>query len=407
MNLKTLRTVYSFTFPGGLLLASAVLLVRFPVLPPRAAELVPWAPYAIFALGALLSWRFNRTRVLYTMIVLALAYRVMEHYRPDTTGPVGKAGIIFDALTLLLPMNVMAFSLVRERGTATRSGIIRLALILLQLIAVVVICRPEWASKAALLHYPIVRWRILNLTRFSQPALIAFVLAFVVLALRFFWIRKPLEGGFFWTLITAFLALNAAMAGRVPGLYFTAAGLILVISLIEMSHSLAFRDELTGLPGRRAFNEAALKLSDNYTVAMVDVDHFKKFNDTYGHKCGDQVLRMVATKLAEVQGGGQPFRYGGEEFSIIFPGKQTPHTIIHLEHLRQSIADTEFRVRAADRRKRKALKKAKNGNPRRTHVTVSIGVADHTRNGSFESVVKLADMALYRAKEAGRDRVEC
>jgi len=75
------------------------------------------------------------------------------------------------------------------------------------------------------------------------------------------------------------------------------------------------------LPSRRALIERLPSLGRRYTVAMVDVDHFKNFNDTYGHDAGDQVLRMVASRLGEVSGGGTAFRYGGEEFTILFPGK--------------------------------------------------------------------------------------
>jgi diguanylate cyclase (GGDEF)-like protein len=141
---------------------------------------------------------------------------------------------------------------------------------------------------------------------------------------------------------------------------------------------------------------------------MVDVDHFKKFNDTYGHDCGDQVLRMVASKLMQVPGGGQAFRYGGEEFAIIFSGKSANDAVLDLEHLRQTIADAPFIVRGGDRRKKKARSKGNSKAPRKTHVTVSIGVAERDEKHAFtDQVVEAADKALYRAKEMGRNRVEC
>ena len=109
---------------------------------------------------------------------------------------------------------------------------------------------------------------------------------------------------------------------RPPRLILATAGLILISSIIENSLFLAYHDELTSLPARRAFNDALLRLEAPYTVAVVDIDHFKKFNDTYGHETGDQVLRLVAAKLAGVTGGGRAYRVGGEEFSILFPGNQ-------------------------------------------------------------------------------------
>ena len=142
---------------------------------------------------------------------------------------------------------------------------------------------------------------------------------------------------------------------------------------------------------------------------MVDVDHFKKFNDTHGHQCGDQVLRMVAGCLADVSGDGQVFRYGGEEFAVIFSSKTTKQCFRHLEELRRQIADAEFMVRGNDRRKNNKTKRnrANNGNKKKIQVTVSIGVAcQSARNGSFDQVVRAADKALYRAKDAGRNCVQ-
>ena len=95
----------------------------------------------------------------------------------------------------------------------------------------------------------------------------------------------------------------------------------LCISLAHEGFHMAFRDELTGLPGRRALNEKLQRMGRIYTLAMADVDHFKVFNDTHGHDVGDQVLRMVAAQLRRVSGGGHAYRYGGEEFTLVFPAR--------------------------------------------------------------------------------------
>jgi len=86
-------------------------------------------------------------------------------------------------------------------------------------------------------------------------------------------------------------------------------------------------------------------------VAVVDIDHFKNFNDTYGHETGDQVLRMVAAKLASVTGGGRAYRVGGEEFSILFSGKSVKEATPHLELLRSVIEVATFRVRGGEERR--------------------------------------------------------
>ena len=133
--------------------------------------------------------------------------------------------------------------------------------------------------------------------------------------------RKPTESGLLWALLATFLSFQVGAVGPAATAYLATAGLILISSIIENSYFLAYHDELTTLPARRAFNDALLRLEEPYAVAVVDIDHFKNFNDTYGHETGDQVLRMVAGKLAGVTGGGRAYRVGGEEFSILFPGK--------------------------------------------------------------------------------------
>ena len=143
-------------------------------------------------------------------------------------------------------------------------------------------------------------------------------------------------------------------------------------------------------------------------VAMVDVDHFKRFNDTYGHDVGDQVLKMVASKIQGVKGGGKPYRYGGEEFMVIFPRKRMVETLTHLEDLRKAIAAYQLWLRSPDR-----PEKAKEGKNRRTggggdtavSVTVSIGVAESEEGHSPAEIVKAADKALYRAKHKGRNQI--
>jgi GGDEF domain-containing protein len=172
---------------------------------------------------------------------------------------------------------------------------------------------------------------------------------------------------------------------------------------------MAFRDELTGIPSRRALNEQLAALGNRYTIAMLDVDHFKKFNDTYGHDLGDQVLKMVAAHIARVGGGGRAFRYGGEEFTVLFPGKDAEHAIPHLEAVREDVESYRMALRGADRPARARGAKRQRGGWRGRNgvsVTISIGVAERNgRSGPPHSVIEAADRALYRAKEKGRNRL--
>jgi diguanylate cyclase (GGDEF)-like protein len=257
---------------------------------------------------------------------------------------------------------------------------------------------------------------------------LSFAVATAVLGWRFFKTRKPIEPGFAWCVAAVFLWLEFAPVGKMSDAYVGTAALILGASLIETSYVLAYHDELTGIRGRRAFNESLLSLDQQYSIAIVDIDHFKKFNDTYGHDVGDQVLCMVASRLSQVEGNGQAFRCGGEEFAIVFRNLSAKDAFEHLDALRRVIEKSTFQLRAGDRRaegkvekanerragesdRRRSTKKKPAASPKpaadRLSVTVSIGVAEpSTRNRQPEQVIQAADQALYRAKEKGRNRVE-
>jgi diguanylate cyclase (GGDEF)-like protein len=156
------------------------------------------------------------------------------------------------------------------------------------------------------------------------------------------------------------------------------------------------------LPGRRAFNEVLLRLRRRYTIAMCDVDHFKDFNDTYGHDAGDQVLRNVASALLHVPGGGRAYRFGGEEFALIFNGRLAKDVKPFVESVRRSIADMSLALHGHEENP------PKNGahSTKAVHITISIGVADHSpERVTPEAVLEAADAALYRAKESGRNCV--
>jgi diguanylate cyclase (GGDEF)-like protein len=186
--------------------------------------------------------------------------------------------------------------------------------------------------------------------------------------------------------------------------YLTFAIYYLLVVIVE-SYFLAYRDDLTGLPSRRALNQLALSLGRKYTVAMLDIDHFKKFNDTYGHDIGDQVLKLVAARIGEVKDGGKPFRYGGEEFTIVFPRKEIEQVLTALEDVRQAIQDYDVVIRNPERTNKEARQTNKPSGLKKVSVTISIGVATRENKQAFSEVLKVADEALYRAKKKGRNNV--
>jgi diguanylate cyclase (GGDEF)-like protein len=247
---------------------------------------------------------------------------------------------------LLIPINFVALAAMQERGLRVAGIAPRFGLLFIQSVVFAILCRPE--NSQATPHST-------GIT--SAPAIplwiyLSFALAIAFFIRRFFQTRKPIEPGFVWSVAAIFLWLQFTPLGKMSDAYVATAALILAASLIETSYVLAYHDELTGIRGRRAFNESLLSLDQQYAIAIVDIDHFKKFNDTYGHDVGDQVLCMVANRLTEVAGDGQAYRCGGEEFAIVFRNTSAKEAAEHLEKLREKIENSSFQLRGSDRRAR-------------------------------------------------------
>ena len=439
MFLFNKQNTYPLIVPVALIALSAVLLWKWPMITEQIGTgrelrafflILPILPYALFAIGVVLGWRFNNAGMVFTALVLGLAYFAISNlgsplYPEKVIGP----GFP-EAAGFLLPINVAFFAVMTRRRIFTETGIIGMVLIIFQAVIILLICHyPDspfsdliTKVKASSPTFDAVfsslsRWLRVIMHESSifgfqgVPTLLvaSFFGVFIILGLRFQRNRDSLSAGFLATLVAAFLGTIGNYSGPSPMVYFTSSGLILIITAVDSSLSMAYIDDLTGLLGRRSLNEALMHLGRKYTIAMIDIDHFKKFNDKYGHKTGDQVLKMVATYLKKISGGAKVYRYGGEEFTAIFPGKGTPEALPHLEAYRATIEKKLFFIRGKGRWKGTAEDRGKrpSGSRKATKITVSIGVASSgNRWTSPEMVLKAADKVLYRAKNKGRNRVE-
>ena len=174
-------------------------------------------------------------------------------------------------------------------------------------------------------------------------------------------------------------------------------------TLEDVNHELtdiARRDPLTGLGNRRALDEDLALLEarvsrygHQYCMALVDVDHFKSFNDTYGHQAGDEILQAVASELTrEARRGDEVYRYGGDEFLCIFPEQTLDTGRLAVDRMRAGL-------------ERLAIPHADNAGGILT-FSAGLAVLDPKKDRPAEQVLKEADEALYRAKDSGRNRVE-
>jgi len=170
---------------------------------------------------------------------------------------------------------------------------------------------------------------------------------------------------------------------------------------LEAIHAESLTDPLTGLGNRKYFDRSirmsihqALENNQPLSLLIVDIDHFKSFNDSYGHLTGDQVLRLVATSLKQtIKGQDITARYGGEEFAVVLPNTALRQALTVADHIRRAIMSKE-------------LKKKSTGEIL-GRVTISVGVAMLKPGDDVDSIIERADVCLYAAKRNGRNRVIC
>jgi diguanylate cyclase len=161
----------------------------------------------------------------------------------------------------------------------------------------------------------------------------------------------------------------------------------------------ATTDALTNLANRKAFDDElgrgcaeAAEKGEPLSLAVIDIDHFKQFNDTWGHQTGDQVIRYVSSVIGRLAPPPRfAARYGGEEFAMIFPRERTGDVIGALEEIRAEVSSRVLKRRST--------------NEDLGTVTVSIGLAELRANETAEGLIERADAALYASKRTGRNRV--
>ncbi len=338
--------------------------------------------------------RFNKSRVFFILALLLLWY--VKDHTPFV------AFIPQSEFMLFISLNMLYLVHSTERGIVSIYGVQKAGLIVLQLAAFY-----YFTALGGSVYYqpdvPVVRTIhfLMNLPYFPVPFI------FLLTAVADGIIRDYSHDIAFavGSIVGCFLVV--ARGDDISALNMLTAFALMFIGTMSSIYTISYIDELTGLPGRRAYNEYMASLGSTYTIAMADIDHFKKFNDTHGHDTGDEVLKLVAKILATVGGGGKPFRFGGEEFVIVFNGKTKENTVDHLEAVRKKIAQTPFTVRNRKSRKQYSKTGVKTKSPRSTgiKITMSFGADDSRRDSNPAKVMKQADLALYKSKNQGRNRV--
>jgi len=397
-----------------------LLVLLFAVCPDAgrwaASESFKYMPYVLFGIGFLLGGIFSQTRVSF-LCLLFVFVTFMTHYSFFGSGEAAKGSTIILLSSISIPPLAAAFYWISESGLwSARTGLRGLVVLFVMVVIGVVPLIPE--INEAVVHTHVAFFRPLS----DYIGVPLAGLIFFVLSAPFLGFRKAHESPFLGKLL-GIAVLFSFGAFSYPGekygasaegillVFMTGCGATLILAILEGSWRSANIDELTELPGRRMLKYHMANLGPLYAIGVLDIDHFKKINDKYGHDTGDQVLRFIAVHLNNNR-AGKAYRYGGEEFVIVCEDEDFDETVEALELLRRSISGRKFWIRSKTRPKKKPGNGNLSGKPARDTgesitVTVSIGVARKSgKHNSPQEVLEAADKALYKAKKEGRNMVK-
>jgi diguanylate cyclase (GGDEF)-like protein len=364
---------------------------------------------------AFLAWRLNQTPLTFVALGLGVsAHGLWAAYAAPALWAM--PGLRFlEAWLFAVPAGLGLAMLPRQSALLSQRSFLRLLLLGLPALLLWSAMSVDPAKMAELLD-----WRVLGDIASLDPSHLAHLgpLAFGIVL----WTRRDpkwadaqaaLAGSLLGQVVLAwalaFAQPDAGLAGRAWLASHVAQAACLLAALFMMYWQRVYLDELTGIPNRRALDEALSHLDGPYCLAMADIDHFKKFNDHYGHDQGDDVLRLVGGHLAAAT-GGRAFRYGGEEFCVLLPGVEPEAAEALIEEARASLARRRFSIRLPAKIRKKTSEEDRGTLKAHTEdvqVTLSLGLArPDKKHVSAAQVMKLADQGLYAAKEAGRNNVQ-
>lgn len=387
-------------------LALALVQAFWPELGFNQAVPFPMTAFVVMGLLAFVAGLMRQTDYLYWLALLA------GHYLASQTGlqrPLAEPEVaaLYQVLPLLMSVLMLMLALAPLPSLPSVTGVLLLAVC--GLLPAVFPYLP-WEIWLAALDLPEMLFQ-----RPFSAIFLTWAHLWWLLSLLFLWLAllsyrgsRPLV----WGQLNAWLALvlfyTLIDRGNASGWMVVAATTGLLISLAFRMLHLAYVDELTGLPQRRALENRLRRLGRKTAVTMLDVDHFKQFNDTWGHEVGDQVLRLLGSILGQ-QSGVQAFRYGGEEFTLVFNHQRRKELRRKLESIREAVADyplvlREEENRPEDTQSGKQVRGSGQGGEKSLNITISLGCALRQPGESSEALLRRADEALYKAKDGGRNR---
>ncbi|WEM44413.1 GGDEF domain-containing protein (plasmid) [Photobacterium sp. DA100] len=367
-------------------------------LSPLNEALVKTLPYILLPVAVFLGELFNQSRTSLAAILLLCSYHIIQTWLQSPLS-IPSTKLAYTLLAVALPLNLLWIHRLPERRLVTRSNIYFLVAALLQFIAATFLVNYLANFDLTLIwqHY-LVSFPLIS--KLPVAIILLFVASLTLHSMLVLKRNQPHDHALFIGTLFSALTFTFFQYNMISSVAYSVSSLLLLTNLISCSHELAYIDQLTGIPGRRSLDTELKHLGRTYSIAMIDIDHFKMFNDTYGHNTGDDVLRLVASILAKQSNNAKVYRYGGEEFTIIFKGRTQEASLRFLEQVRKQVESYPLNVLDHP-----TSDSSDDSQKLYTHITVSIGVSDNHKMDSPYSVLKAADLALYRAKSNGRNQV--
>ncbi|UVT14468.1 MAG: GGDEF domain-containing protein [Nitrospira sp.] len=402
----SVKSFIAFVIPGGIIFLAAIGFLRPHGLPASIQGPVHAFPLIVLGFGLFFGWYLSSSRLILSFLVLIVADRAVSVFPPTDVGPASTGRLTIAAVSLLVPLNLLALSLIKEETISSWRGVLPFAVIVLQPILIFGLARWDQVSLAVALQEPLFPWWDTGWSSLTQPSLFAFGAALILISGRYLSSHNPRDSGTFWALLLVLAALENIHSGWSSTRFLSAAGLLLFLAVIQDAHQRSHRDELTGVPGRQAYEETVASLGKKFALAVVGIDQLKHYGNQYGKSVSEQVLRLAAPKVAAACRSGKVFRLAGEELIVLFSKKTVMDTLAILEEIRKTVERMTVYVARRDRVFEGVLPARPRPGYEALVVSASVGVADAGDAGaSLDLVTKAAYRALYEAKGLGGNLV--
>ncbi len=408
--LSNFATTSQFRCVFPLILAAILFVGRdnVTILVDIYSQLVQSLPYLLTGVAIILSHSFNQARTGFIAITVCYAYFIIQNYLQTPLS--GDATMLkLTLLTSLLPVSCLSVHLFSDGRVFSKNGAKFIGILAFLTIWSVMTVN-HFANEPFIANMREgILFRIPEISRIPF-ILVAYLVGLIgltaILVLKF---NRAIDVVIYSTILLTSLTFIGFHTPHISSVLFSLVGLLLIVYILSASHELAFLDQLTGIPGRYALDNELKHLGRKFSIAMLDIDHFKSFNDTYGHDTGDDVLKLVASKMKSFQGKARIYRYGGEEFTLLFKRKYSEQVSEFADNLREEIESYEMVIRDADSRpennKLGSKHRGKSTKQKTVKITISIGLSDSRESRDPLEVIKFADKALYSAKKNGRNCV--